>query len=133
MVFESFDVPGLSHYSYIVGCGGAVAVIDPKRDIDTYLEFAKRTGLRIAYVLETHTHADYASGARALADATGAELYLSAYGSSHSFGNRPKRRLPPSFPKVHPPFFPLLTLSKMNDTLAGFPLIAPDRKGFTPL
>jgi hydroxyacylglutathione hydrolase len=85
MVFERFDVPGLSHYSYIVGCGGAVAVIDPKRDIDTYLEFAERTGLRIAYVLETHIHADYASGARALADATGAELCLSAYDEGETF------------------------------------------------
>jgi hydroxyacylglutathione hydrolase len=85
MVFERFDVPGLSHYSYIVGCGGSVAVIDPKRDIDTYLEFAKRTGLRITYVLETHIHADYASGARALADATGAELCLSAYDKGEAF------------------------------------------------
>jgi hydroxyacylglutathione hydrolase len=38
MVFERFDVPGLSQYSYIVGDGGVVAVIDPKRDIDTYLD-----------------------------------------------------------------------------------------------
>jgi hydroxyacylglutathione hydrolase len=85
MVFERFDVAGLSHYSYIVGCGGAVAVIDPKRDIDTYLEYAERTGLRIAYVLETHIHADYASGARALAEATGAELCLSAYDEGETF------------------------------------------------
>jgi hydroxyacylglutathione hydrolase len=85
MVFERFNVPGLSHYSYVVGSGSAVAVIDPKRDIDTYLEYAERTGLRIAYVLETHIHADYASGARALVDATGAELCLSAYDKGETF------------------------------------------------
>ncbi len=85
MVFEQFDVPGLSQYSYIIGCGGAVAVIDPKRDIDTYLEYAERNGLRIAYVLETHIHADFASGALALAEATGAELCLSAYDEGETY------------------------------------------------
>jgi hydroxyacylglutathione hydrolase len=95
VVFEQFDVPGLSQYSYMVGCGGAVAVIDPRRDIDAYLEYAERNGVRIAYVLETHIHADFASGALALADATGAELCLSAYADgetySYAFAHRKLR------------------------------------------
>jgi len=79
VVFERFDVPGLSQYSYIVGDGGVVAVIDPKRDIETYLDYADSNGLRIGYVLETHIHADFASGARALAEVSGAELCLSGH------------------------------------------------------
>ncbi len=62
-----------------------MAVIDPKRDVDTYLDYADSNGLRIAYVLETHIHADYASGARALAEASGAELCLSGYDEGETY------------------------------------------------
>jgi hydroxyacylglutathione hydrolase len=85
VIFERFNVPGLSQYSYIVGEGSVVAVIDPKRDIDTYLDYADSKGLRIAYVLETHIHADFASGARALADASGAELCLSGHDEGETY------------------------------------------------
>ena len=85
MIFERFIVPGLSQYSYIVGESSAVVVIDPKRDIASYLDYADSKSLRIAYVLETHIHADYASGARALAEACGAELCLSGYDEGETF------------------------------------------------
>ncbi len=52
-------------------------VIDPKRDIDTYFRIAKEQNFRITKVTETHIHADFLSGARELAFATGAELLLS--------------------------------------------------------
>ena len=79
MLLERFEVEGLAHYSYAVGCpqAGAIAIVDPERNIERYLEFAEREGVRIAHVLETHIHADYASGARALAERTGAELHVS--------------------------------------------------------
>jgi len=81
MLLERFEVEGLAHYSYAVGCpqAGAIAIVDPERNIERYLEFAEREGVRIAHVLETHIHADYASGARALVERTGAELHVSAY------------------------------------------------------
>ncbi len=81
MLFERFEDVDLSQMSYVVGCpaDGRVAVVDPRRDVDLYLSFARQHDLRIAYVLETHIHADFASGARELAAATGAELMLSAY------------------------------------------------------
>jgi hydroxyacylglutathione hydrolase len=85
VIFERFEVPGLSQYSYFVGDGGVVAVIDPKRDIDTYTDYVERKGLRIVYVLETHIHADFASGARELAEVSGADLYLSAYDEHETF------------------------------------------------
>lgn len=87
MIFRQIEAEGLSHYSYLVGCGGAgkAAVIDPRRDIDIYLDEAEKQGVRIAYVLETHIHADYASGARELAEATGAELLVSAYDKGETY------------------------------------------------
>lgn len=87
MLFETFEEKGLSHYSYAVGCPGAgeMAVIDPRRDVEVYLDFAAAQGLRISHVLETHIHADYASGARELAERTGAGLWLSAYDEGEIF------------------------------------------------
>ena len=81
MIFERFEEKGLSQYSYAVGCkaAGAVAIVDPRRDVDIYLDYARATGVRIAYVLETHIHADFASGARELAARAGARLLLSRY------------------------------------------------------
>lgn len=87
MLFEQFEEKGLSHYSYAVGCpgAGAMAIVDPRRDIDIYIEFAQRQKMRITHVLETHIHADYASGARELAQRSGAALMLSAYDKGEIF------------------------------------------------
>lgn len=87
MLFERFEDPGLSQYSYAVGCpaAGTLAIVDPRRDIDVYLEFAAENGLQIDHVLETHVHADFASGARALAEATGAEIHLSAHDEGEKY------------------------------------------------
>jgi hydroxyacylglutathione hydrolase len=81
MIFDRFEDDGLAHYSYAVGSETAreVAVVDPRRDIREYLDFARQRGLRISHVLETHIHADYASGAAELARRAGAPLHLSAY------------------------------------------------------
>lgn len=81
MLFERIEDKGLAQFSYMVGCegAGAIAVVDPRRDVDVYLEFARARRLRITHVLETHIHADFASGAVELAAASGAELAVSAY------------------------------------------------------
>ena len=72
----------LAQASYLIGCqaNGTAIVIDPRRDIQTYLDDAKRNNMTITAVAETHIHADYLSGARELATATGARLYLSDEG-----------------------------------------------------
>ena len=69
MLLHRFEVEGLAHYSYAVGCpdAGVMAIVDPERNVERYLEFADRHSVRIGHVLETHIHADYASGARELA------------------------------------------------------------------
>jgi hydroxyacylglutathione hydrolase len=82
MFFERVYEKGLAHASYIVGCQSTkeAIIIDPKRDIDTYLEIADREKLKITHVTETHIHADFLSGSRELAAATGAKVYLSNEG-----------------------------------------------------
>lgn len=87
MLFERFEVPGLAHYSYAVGCPGAgrIAIVDPRRDVDVYQRFARDHDVEITAILETHIHADYASGARELAALTGAELYVSGYDKDETY------------------------------------------------
>ena len=87
MLFEAFEEKGLSQLSYAVGCQQSMelAIVDPRRDIDIYLDFAEREGYVIRHVLDTHIHADFASGARELAEATGARLHLSAYDDDEIF------------------------------------------------
>lgn len=63
--------------SYVVGAGAEALVVDPSMDIDRYRSIAAARGWRIASVIDTHLHADHVSGARALAEAAGAALYLS--------------------------------------------------------
>lgn len=55
-------------------------VIDPKRDVDTYLEIARQNNMKITHITETHIHADFLSGSRELAALTGAKMYLSDEG-----------------------------------------------------
>jgi hydroxyacylglutathione hydrolase len=87
MLFERFEVEGLAHSSYAVGCERAkrVAIVDPERNVARYLDFARRHGLTITHVLETHIHADFASGARELGERTGAEVGVSAYDAGEAF------------------------------------------------
>lgn len=82
MFFQHVYEKGLAQGSYVIGCQstGEAIVIDPKRDIDTYLEIAKKNRLTITHITETHIHADFLSGARELAAATGAKMYLSDEG-----------------------------------------------------
>ncbi|HEY8169218.1 MAG TPA: MBL fold metallo-hydrolase [Candidatus Limnocylindrales bacterium] len=80
MEIRQFDLPGLGHLSALLvdETSGRAAVIDPRRDVDIYLEAVARRGLRIGHVLETHLHNDYVSGARELAALTGARHVIGA-------------------------------------------------------
>src|SRR2546425_6079184 len=77
MFEERFYVEGLAHASYLIGAGSEAAVVDPKRDVEDYLETAEREKLKIVAVLETHPHADFVSGHVELAQRTGAKIYVS--------------------------------------------------------
>ena len=80
MFLQQLFVKGLGHASYLLGdeSAGVAAVIDPRRDVDAYLELAQAEGLRITDILETHVHNDYVSGAEELRDRTDATVHASA-------------------------------------------------------
>ena len=84
MFFQHIYETGLAQASYLVGCQatGEALVIDPRRDIEVYLDLAEKNNLRITHVTETHIHADFLSGVRELAAATGAAIYLSDEGGA---------------------------------------------------
>ncbi len=94
MYFKHIYDPDLAQGSYLIGCqaSGDAIVVDARRDIGTYLDLAERENLRIVAVTETHIHADYLSGSRELAAATGATLFLSDEGDDdwkYGFDNVP--------------------------------------------
>jgi hydroxyacylglutathione hydrolase len=90
MIIEKLETPGLAHYSYIVADPKSrdALVVDPRRDVDDYLELAGQHGFHISGVTETHIHADYVTGVRELAARTGAPVYLSAQGA-YEFEHQP--------------------------------------------
>ncbi|MDI3330150.1 MAG: MBL fold metallo-hydrolase [Micrococcus sp.] len=82
MLLERIYDEDLAQASYFIGCqaNGTALVVDARRDLTPYLELAAKNGMTIAAVTETHIHADYLSGTRELAAATGAEVYVSGEG-----------------------------------------------------
>jgi hydroxyacylglutathione hydrolase len=84
MFLKYFYDDKLAQASYLLGCpdSGIALVIDPSRNIAPYLAAAKQHNLRIAYVSETHIHADFLSGIRELAYATKATMLLSGEGGA---------------------------------------------------
>lgn len=74
MFFEKIATPGLAHYSYVMGDGDAAAVVDPRRDVEAYLDVARRHNATIRLIFETHRNEDLVSGAPLLARSTGARV-----------------------------------------------------------
>jgi hydroxyacylglutathione hydrolase len=64
----------LAQGAYYITSNGEAAIIDPLREIEPYIERAKRDGVTIKYIFETHFHADFVSGHIDLAKATGATI-----------------------------------------------------------
>jgi len=75
MIVQQFFVKGLAHSSYLLGGSKTCSIVDPRRDIDVYLQAAKDMGMEITHILETHLHADFVSGHLDLAEKTGAVIY----------------------------------------------------------
>ncbi|MBM3985865.1 MAG: MBL fold metallo-hydrolase, partial [Planctomycetes bacterium] len=76
MQFQDFYLACLAQASYLVGDAGECAIVDPRRDVDEYVEEARRRGLSIRHVIETHLHADFVSGHLELARRTGATIHI---------------------------------------------------------
>ena len=81
MKIEQFEDKNLSHYSYAIlsECRSEIVLIDPARNINPYINFAKQYEARIVAVIETHPHADFVSGHLELHETTGATLYCSKF------------------------------------------------------
>ena len=78
MLFRQVLHPDLGCASYVIAdtAAGVGAVVDPKWEIEEYLELARERGFRIAHVVETHNHADHLSGRARLVEATGARCWV---------------------------------------------------------
>src|SRR5918992_4287130 len=78
MIFRQITHDDLGCASYLVGDekAGVAAVVDPRLEVDEYLELANFFGVEIKHILETHNHADHVSGHGRLAAATGAPIYI---------------------------------------------------------
>lgn len=74
----TIETGSLGDRSYLVHDGEVALVVDPQRDIDRVVDLARREGVRITHVLETHIHNDYVTGGYALARATGASYLVNA-------------------------------------------------------
>jgi hydroxyacylglutathione hydrolase len=85
MILTQHYLGCLSHASYLVGdeTSGRAVVVDPRRDVEIYLEEARAEGLNVERVIETHIHADFVGGHLELAARTGAII---SYGAGADVG-----------------------------------------------
>ena len=74
MKVEQIYTSCLAQGSYYIESNGEAVVIDPLREVGTYISMAANRGAKIKYVFETHFHADFVSGHLTLAQQTGAEI-----------------------------------------------------------
>lgn len=84
MQFKQFYLGCLAQASYVIGDEETktAVVVDPRRDIEPYLEYAEEHDLRIEHVILTHFHADFLAGHIELRDKTGAAIYIGAAGKT---------------------------------------------------
>jgi len=69
-----FIRPGKASCSYGICAGGEMMIVDPSRNVDFYIDFAKSKNCSITKTFETHLQADYIAGSREIAEKTGAEF-----------------------------------------------------------
>ena len=80
MIFKQYYLNCLAHASFLIGneVTREAAVVDPQRDVDQYLEDARKSNLEIRHVFLTHCHADFIAGHLELRDREDARIYLGA-------------------------------------------------------
>ncbi|HVS10277.1 MAG TPA: rhodanese-like domain-containing protein [Planctomycetota bacterium] len=80
MILQQHYLACLSQASYLIGDeeSATAIVVDPRRDVDVYLDEARRLGLTVRHVFLTHFHADFVSGHLELARRAGARIHLGA-------------------------------------------------------
>lgn len=74
MYFQRITTEGLAHHSYFLASGGEAIVIDPRRDVEVYLDLAREQQANLRYVLETHRNEDFVIGSCELAARSDARI-----------------------------------------------------------
>ena len=74
MKVEQIYTGCLAHGAYYIESEGEVAIIDPLREVQPYIDMAEKHNAKIKYIFETHFHADFVSGHITLAEKTGAQI-----------------------------------------------------------
>jgi hydroxyacylglutathione hydrolase len=74
MFFRKIKTPGLAHNAYLLGDAEEAVIVDPRRDLDEYLQLARDNKLVIKYIVETHRQEDFVMGSKELAEITGAKI-----------------------------------------------------------
>jgi len=90
LILEQINSPGLAQLSYIVGddSAGVAAIIDPRRDVEVYLQRSRELGIRITHAIETHIHADFVSGSHELRSQIGVHI-LAGRSDDYQFDYKP--------------------------------------------
>ncbi|MEL7671233.1 rhodanese-like domain-containing protein [Methanobacterium sp.] len=93
MIFEIIKSEGIAHKSYFIGSKGEAAVIDPRRDCDSYVDYSKKHDMEITHIFETHCNEDYVIGSLELSKRVNAGIYHGknlnfAYGNPVSEGEK---------------------------------------------
>lgn len=87
-ILEPVLTEGIAQLSYLVADTetGAAVVIDPRTDVEIYEQLARKHGVSITHIFETHIHADFVSGSRSLAERIGtASIYVSGVKAAYEF------------------------------------------------
>ena len=80
MLLKQYYLGCLAHASYLIGdeASGVAVVVDPRRDVELYLDEAAANKMTVQHVVLTHFHADFVAGHLELRDRTGAEIHVGA-------------------------------------------------------
>ncbi len=96
LVFERILTEGLGNLSYLIGddASGIAAVIDPRADVDVYLDLARHHKVAVTHIFQTHVHEDFMSGAIELAVRSGSATNFMSYeggGGRYGYEHKPLR------------------------------------------
>lgn len=85
MDIQQWEDKNLAHFSYAIlsDCEKKIILIDPARNPEQYLEYAKKQQATIAGIIETHPHADFVSSHSEISKLTGAPVYVSKLVQAH--------------------------------------------------
>jgi glyoxylase-like metal-dependent hydrolase (beta-lactamase superfamily II)/rhodanese-related sulfurtransferase len=85
MKLEQIYTGCIAHAAYYLESNGEVAIFDPIREVQPYIDQAEKNGAKIKYIFETHFHADFVSGHKDLAEKTGAKIVFGPTGMELGF------------------------------------------------